>query len=34
MNLPNNNIKGFNLDETYKYLGILQADDIKHAYTS
>ena len=27
MNLPNNNIKGLNLDETYKYLGILQADD-------
>ena len=30
MNLPNNNIKGLNLDETYKYLSILQADDIKH----
>ena len=30
MNLPNNNIKGLNLDETYKYLGILQADNIKH----
>ena len=30
MNLPKNNIKGLNLDETYKYLGILQADDIKH----
>ena len=30
MNLPNNNIKGLNLDETYKYLGILQADDVKH----
>ena len=30
MNLPNNNIKGLNLDETYKYLGILQTDDIKH----
>ena len=30
MNLPNNNIKGLNLDETHKYLGILQADDIKH----
>ena len=30
VNLPNNNIKGLNLDETYKYLGILQADDIKH----
>ena len=30
MNLPNNNIKGLNLDESYKYLGILQADDIKH----
>ena len=23
MNLPNNNIKRLNLDETYKYLGIL-----------
>ena len=30
MNLPNNNIKGLNLDEIYKYLGILQADDVKH----
>ena len=30
MNLPNNNIKGLNLYKTYKYLGILQADDIKH----
>ena len=30
MNLPNNNIKGLNLDEKYKYLGIFQADDIKH----
>ena len=30
MNLPNNNIKGSNLDETNKYQGILQADDIKH----
>ena len=30
MNLPNNNIKGLNLNETYKYLDILQADDIKH----
>ena len=30
MNLPNNNIKGLNLNEIYKYLGILQADDIKH----
>ena len=30
MKLPNNNIKGLNLDETYKYLDILQADDIKH----
>ena len=29
MNLPNNNIKGLNLNETYKYLSILQADDIK-----
>ena len=27
MNLPNNNIKRLNLDETYKYPGILQADD-------
>ena len=30
MNLPNNDIKGLNLNETYKYLGILPADDIKH----
>ena len=30
MKLSNNNIKGLNLDETYKYLDILQADDIKH----
>ena len=30
MNLPKNNIKRLNLDETYKYLDILQADDIKH----
>ena len=30
MNLPNNNIKGLNLEVTYKYLGILQVDDIKH----
>ena len=30
MNLPNNNIKGLNLNEIYKYLGMLQADDIKH----
>ena len=30
MNLLNNNVKGLNLDETCKYLGILQADDIKH----
>ena len=30
MNLPNNNIKELNLDETYEYLGILQADDIKY----
>ena len=30
MNLPNNNIKELNPDESYKYLGILQADDIKH----
>ena len=32
MNLPNNNIKGLYLDETYKYLGILQADDVKHTH--
>ena len=30
MNLSNNNIKRLKLDETYKYLGILQADDIRH----
>ena len=30
MNLLKNNIKGLNLDETYKYLDIHQADDIKH----
>ena len=30
MNLPNNNIKGLNLDKTHKYLDILQADDMKH----
>ena len=30
MNLPNNTIKRLNLDETYKYLVILQADDVKH----
>ena len=30
INLPNNNIGGLNLEESYKYLGILQADDIKH----
>ena len=30
MNLLNNNIKGLNLDETYKYLGILLANEIKH----
>ena len=29
MNLLNNNIEGLNLDETYKYLGTLQADNIK-----
>ena len=29
MNLPNNDITELNLDETYKYLGILQTD-IKH----
>ena len=30
INLPNNNIRRLNLEESYKYLGILQADDIKH----
>ena len=30
MNLSNKNIKGLNLYEKYKYLGIFQADDIKH----
>ena len=30
INLPNNNIRGLNLEESYKYLEILQADDIKH----
>ena len=30
MNLSTNNIKGLNLDETYKNLDILHADDIKH----
>ena len=30
MNLPNNNIKELNLCETYNYLDIFQADDIKH----
>ena len=30
INLPNNNIKALNLDEIYKYLHILQADDIKY----
>ena len=30
MNLSNKNIKGLNLYETYKYLGIFQVDDIKH----
>ena len=30
MSLPNNNyIKGLKQEETYKYLGILQADDVK-----
>ena len=28
MNLHNYNIKGLNLDETYKYLGIFHTDDI------
>ena len=31
MNLPSNNIKELNLDETYNYLSILQADNIKHS---
>ena len=30
INLPNNNIRVVNLEESFKYLGILQADDIKH----
>ena len=30
INLPNNNIRGLSMEESYKYLGILQADDIKH----
>ena len=30
INLPNNKIRGLNLEESYNYLGILQADDIKH----
>ena len=30
INLPNNKIRGLNLGESYNYLGILQADDIKH----
>ena len=30
INLPNNNIRGLNLEKSYIYLGILQADDIKH----
>ena len=30
MNLPNNNITGLNLVETYKYLCGLQTDVIKH----
>ena len=30
INLPNNNIRELNKEESYKYLGILQADDIKH----
>ena len=30
INLPNNNIRGLNLEKSYKYLGILQAYDIKH----
>ena len=30
INLPNKNIKGLNIDKTYKYLGILQASDIKY----
>ena len=30
INKPNNNIRGLNLEESYKYLGILQADNIVH----
>ena len=30
MSLPNNNITGLSLNKTHKYLGILQANDIKH----
>ena len=30
LNLPNNNVKGLNLNEIFKYLSIIQADDIKH----
>ena len=30
INLPNNNIRGLSMEENYKYLGILQVDDIKH----
>ena len=32
INLPNNNIRGLSMEESYKYLGILQADDIKHVH--
>ena len=30
INLPNSNIRGLNLEESYKYLRILQANNIKH----
>ena len=30
INLTNNNIRGLNLEKSYKYLRILQTDDIKH----
>ena len=30
INLPYNNIRGLSMEESYKYLRILQADDIKH----
>ena len=31
LTLPNNNtIKGLSLEESYKYLGVQQAEDVKH----